>query len=104
MKTESEIILEYETAVSQADSLEHSADEMSRTVHGKIMEIRERLAVSWQGEGAEAFQEKCAVLSGKSEQACGALREIGGAIRTIAQNIYNAEMRSLEIARMRDYT
>ena len=103
MKTEAEIFMEYEAALKQADSLSEAAQEIKTAVVEGTESAEASLSASWKGEGAEAFGGKCGVLREKAEGISRVLTETADAVRTIAENIYQAEMRALAIAKIRDY-
>ena len=102
MKTKAEIFLEYETAILQADRLAEEAGAMKAEVSARAEEILTSLAGSWKGEAADVFYGKCGLLMEKAGQIGNSLNEAADAVRTIARNIYNAEMRALEIALTRE--
>ena len=98
MKTEAEIYLEYETAIAQADSLARSAGDMEKTLGEGLMEVTGRTASFWKGEGASLFSSGCSALYEDISEKAQALQAVSETVRLIAQNIYEAEMRALEIA------
>lgn len=103
MKTEAEIFLEYEAALKQADSLSEAAQEIRTAVAEGTESAALSLSASWKGEGAEAFEGKCKILREKAGAISRALADTADAVRTIAGNIYHAEMKALAIAEIRDY-
>ena len=102
MKTKAEIYQEYETAILQADRLAEEAGAMRSELGSGAENILALLSGSWKGEAADIFTEKCGLLMEKAGQIGNSLNEASDAVRTIARNIYNAEMRALEIALTRE--
>ena len=99
MKTEAEIYLEYETAITQADSFARCAGELDSKLSSSLAETAGKTASLWKGEGAALFTSRCFLLQEKIEGQADTLRAVSETVRLIAQNIYEAEMRALEIAR-----
>lgn len=103
MKTEAEIYLEYEKALSQAETLLQLAGELNSSAAGDTKEIAAALGTVWKGESAEAFYAKCSILTQKWSDCASSLTKTAEAVKTIAQNIYNAEMQALRLAETRVY-
>ena len=103
VKTEAEIYLEYEKALSQAETLMQLAGELNSSVAGDTKETTAALETVWKGESAEAFYAKCGILTQKWSDCASSLTKTAEAVRTIAQNIYNAEMQALRLAETRNY-
>ena len=102
-KTEAEIYLEYEKAIAQAETLMRLAEELDSAVAGEAKEAAAALAAVWKGECADFFYEKCDLLTQKCAESISSLKKSAEAVRTIAQNIYNAEMQALRLAEARAY-
>ncbi|MBP3901980.1 MAG: hypothetical protein J6D53_11110 [Blautia sp.] len=103
VKTEAEIYLEYEKAMSQAETLMLLAGELDSAVAAETKETAAALTAVWKGESAEAFLVKCSALGQKCTDCTSSLTKSAEAIKTIAQNIYNAEMQALRLAETRVY-
>ena len=103
MKTEAEIYLEYEKALSQAETLTRLAGELASAVAEETKETAAALETVWKGESAEAFYAKCGILAQKWSDCASSLTKTAEAVRTIAQNIYSAEMQALRLAETRVY-
>ena len=99
MKTEAEIYLEYETAIAQADSFASCAGELDSKLVSSLAETAGKTASFWKGEGAALFSSRCSLLQERIAGQADTLRAVSETVRLIAQNIYDAEMRALEIAR-----
>ncbi|MBQ9065523.1 MAG: WXG100 family type VII secretion target [Blautia sp.] len=103
MKTEAEIYLEYETAIAQAESLTAAAENIRKSLSEGINELSGIMSASWKGQSAEAFASKCSAFQEKAGRISQALMESAEVIRTIADNIYQAEMNALMLAAAREY-
>lgn len=101
--TAREILLNYKEALAQADKLDELAAELENigvtNLNDALIDIRN----SWQGDNAEAFLRKAQPLTSKNQAIVKKIRNTASAIRTIAANVYNAEMRALELAAVRTY-
>ncbi len=103
MRTEAEIYLEYEKAMSQAETLMQLAGELDSAVAAETRETAAVLTAVWKGESAEAFLAKCDTWGQKCADCTSSLTKSAEAVKTIAQNIYNAEMQALRLAETRAY-
>ena len=103
MATAREILLNYKEALAQADKLDELAAELENigvtNLNDALIDIRS----SWQGDNAETFLRKAQPLTSKNQAIVKKIRNTASAIRTIATNVYNAEMRALELAAARTY-
>lgn len=102
-KTASEIRMDFSRAKRQADQLETLGEELKRLADHKVEDSFERIASVWEGENSEKYRTKGRILEEKLRENAGELLKAADAIRTIAQNIYLAEMRALELAQERRY-
>ena len=103
MATAGEILLNYREAMAQADKLDELAAELDRIGVVNLNETFTEIHASWQGDNAEAFLRKAQPLTSKNQQTVKKIRNTASAIRRIATNVYNAEMRALELAAARIY-
>ncbi len=103
MATRQSIEFDFRQACDQADRLDSIADNLSNLAKNKLGTSMQTLSQNWKGENATAYLGKGNTLQGNISASSSQLRGIASDIRTIAQNIYNAEMAALEIAERRSY-
>lgn len=102
-KSESEIRLNYNRAVRQADSLEQLSRNLKSLANNDMSGSISEIAGSWTGENSNSYRGKYEQLKAKVLATAGKLENTATTIRRIAQNTYNAEMRALRIAQERAY-
>ena len=100
-KSSFEIRMDYNRAVAQANSLEQIAEEMRNSAENDLRDCMLEIAGNWTGENARAYLQKVEKLSDSVRKTSERLKDTAEAIRKIARNTYNAEMRALELARIR---
>jgi uncharacterized protein YukE len=101
--TAGEILLNYKEALAQANKLDELAAELERIGVSDLNDTFGEISTGWQGDNAEAFLRKARPLASKNQKTVNKIRNTASAIRTIATNVYNAEMRALELAAARTY-
>lgn len=97
------IVLNYQRANAQAAKLEELAARLSNAGKNDMRNARAEQASGWQGENQQKLSGKVEMLESKIVTTANSLKKVAEAIRKIAQNTYNAEMRAWEIARRRSY-
>ena len=103
MASRYQIQLQYRTALQQASRLEELAENLLRTARTGVGETMSELQICWSGENARAYLAKGDRLKNKIIDTANELKRAAAAIRRIATNTYNAEMRALELANRRTY-
>lgn len=104
MKSRWSIEMNYKRALSQAAQLEEASEALRRTAVSAIADIsRDLSGGGWQGENADAFLKKLSLLTERIQTSAKQLRDAAAALRRIAQNTYDAEMRALDLAVIRSY-
>lgn len=103
MASRYQIQLQYRTALQQAAKLDELVENLLHTARNGIGETMSELQVCWTGENAQAYLVKGNRLKKKIVDTANDLKKAAAAIRRIATNTYNAEMRALELARRRTY-
>lgn len=93
----------YIQAKRQADKLEEQAEQIRRTAAGRMEEAIQTLSSSWEGRNAGICLGKAVSLKGAVEDSSKTLLQTAEVIRILAERTYQAEMRILEIARVRRY-
>lgn len=102
MKTEHEILMDFENAKRTADIIDEIANDLSSRCSKPVRESCDMLAKKWEGPAKEAFFKKLYGTDGILDWLLGLLRRLSTHIRNKAKRIYDAEMRNVQIARERD--
>ena len=103
MVSKAMIILNFQRANAQAAKLEELAERLRKTGKNDIGSARAAQAAGWKGENQDALNRKVEQLESKVVTTANSLKKTADAIRRIAQNTYNAEMRAWELARRRTF-
>ncbi|MCD8012060.1 MAG: hypothetical protein LUG99_02585 [Lachnospiraceae bacterium] len=103
-KSASEISLDYNQAVGQADSLNEMARELRNAANVSIQECISGISGCWTGSNSAAYVKKCSQLKSDVLSTAAQLERTAAAVRTIAKNTYNAEMQALRLAQLRNYS
>ena len=96
------IQINFKNAYRQAEQLERLAQELSRIAGSQLSGTLQSVAGSWKGDSANLFLQKGNTLMSQISASAQALRETASGTQTIARNTYNAEMRALELAQIRE--
>ena len=102
MKSFASIIIEYQTTIQQAQTLENIARQLDgcRQRYGSCgRQIRK----AWKGENSDFYLSKMSVAENNTEKMRTNILELAAAIRRIAKRTYDTEMKNLEISRQRTY-
>lgn len=102
-KSSFEIKMDYNRAVAQASSLEQIADEMRSSANRDMQDCISEISYNWTGSNAKAYVAKCEKLKESILKTAEKLEKTAYTIRKIAKNTYDAEMRALELAKIRKY-
>lgn len=103
MATRESIEFNLRQALQQAEKLENISDELRILSKDKLGGSLQTLSQNWKGVNATSYIKKGNTLQTNINSSSSQLREIASTIRTIAWNIYNAEMEALRIAEEREY-
>lgn len=103
MATRESIEFDFRQAKNQARQLDAIADNLGNLAKNNLSDSMQTLSQNWKGENASAYLSKGSTLQNDISSSASELHGIASDIRTIAQNIYNAEMAALEIAEQRTY-
>lgn len=98
-----QIQLDYNKAIRQAEALKEAAGGLRQAADGELQDCIEEISRNWSGENSAAYRNKCNALREKILKSAIRLDKTADAIRKIAQNAYDAEMRALRIAVIRKY-
>lgn len=102
-KSAFEIQMDYRNAIRQADSLSEIARELKTTADSGLQDCMSEISGSWTGDNATGYVKKCSLLKDKIIRSSEKLQKTADAIRKIAKNTYDMEMRALEIMKRREY-
>lgn len=100
-KTEQEIVFNYKKAIRQALELEDIASAVKKVGNSKMSNSLSKVSKNWTGENAGAYTKKGNKLKGKIEKSSNNIKMASSTLKSMAQNIYNAEMASLREIQMR---
>ena len=89
-------------AKERADELDDIAKKMRKIATEKLNGDLGSLPNSWTGEGSDRYRRKGMEMIQQVEISANNLNKIANTIRTVAERIYRAEMRALQIAERRD--
>ncbi|HIQ98952.1 MAG TPA: PPE domain-containing protein [Candidatus Scybalocola faecavium] len=96
------IEINFKNACNQASQLEQLAQELNQIAASQLSGTLQSVAGSWKGDSANLFLQKGNSLVDQISASAQALKDAAASIKTIAKNTYNAEMRALELARIRE--
>lgn len=102
-KSAFEIQMDYRNAIKQADSLSEIARELKANADSDLQECIAEISGNWTGDNASDYVKKCNLLKEKIVHSSDKLLKTANAIRRIAKNTYDMEMRALEIMIRREY-
>lgn len=103
-KTMQAIEMDFQKAKKQAEELEQIAQGVRQLAENSFQPCLSKAASVWKGEHAAVFCKKGAVVENNLRQSAEGLAHAAEAIRQIAQTTYEAEKRSYELAKARQYT
>lgn len=98
-----EILFNYQQSIQQADRLEDIARTVDRLANNRMGETIDGLRAGWQSDSSPRFYNKIGQVQRDIRAHAENIRRVAKSIRTIAEEIKRAELRALEIARMRSY-
>lgn len=101
--SEATIYFNFEQAKRQANELDALANRLSKMATSDLDGAMQTVSANWKGSNASAYLSKGNKLENEMVSTANSLHKVASDIRTIAQNIYNAEMRALAIAQERTY-
>lgn len=102
MASRYQIQMDFNKAGQKANELDDIADRLSRIAETDLQNILNGLGNDWKGDNADAYIRKGSGIGENMRETVKNLRSTAATIRTIAQNIYNAEMEALRIAEERE--
>lgn len=103
MASEQTIQFNYNKALQQADSLLNISNDIRKIATDKLNDSIQAIDKNWDGENSKKFLAKSKKLKDQVEDSADDIRRISDAIKKMAKEIYDAEMESIRIAKMRSY-
>lgn len=100
-KTEQQIMFDYRRAMQQADTLSEIASGIKKVGNNTMSNSLNNVSKNWTGDNSNAYVKKGNTLKGKVERSSNNINSAASTLRTMAKNIYNAEMASLREIQMR---
>ena len=97
MKSKSEIEMDFERAVSQAEELEELSKELSKIATEHVKGALRLLMVGWQGDNSELFVEKGNMLTSEMIETADDLIKVAKNIRSTANIVYTAEKAAAQL-------
>lgn len=102
MASRYQIQMDFNRAKQKAQDLDNIANDLSRLSGTDLRNTLDGLSHDWKGDNANKYIQKGYTLKNSMDNTVKNLRNVASTIRTIAQNIYNAEMEALRIAEERE--
>lgn len=97
MKSSNTIQVEFQQVTRQTKKLEQCADDLQK-VRRQLQELMNDLRVSWAGESAELYLQKCNELSNKINTSAKNLGKTADVIERSAKAYRDAELAAIKIA------
>lgn len=89
----------YNQAIAKADELDTQANNLENNAVNEMGSIMASLRRDWEGNNSTEYVAKCTTVKSNLEAIVAQMRTVAAGIRTMAKNVYDAEMRALAIAR-----
>lgn len=102
MASRYQIQMDFTRATQKANELDGIADNLSRLADTDLQNTLDGLNNDWKGDNAGEYIKKGFALKEDMDRTVKDIRETAGTIRTVAKNIYDAEMEALRIAEERE--
>ena len=100
-KTIGMIRMEFNKAMKQADKLDQIAADLRKLADQRFASSLAQINKAWKSDSSAAFIRKGSKLTEEIRARAAELQKAAAAVRTIAKNTYNAEMRARQIAKDR---
>ena len=102
MASRHQIQMDFKRATQKAKELDDIADNLSKLADTDLQNTLDGLNNDWKGDNAGEYIKKGFALKENMDKTVKDIRETAGTIRTVAKNIYDAEMEALRIAEERE--
>ena len=96
------IQIRFKQALDKADSLDKIAEKLSGDVVDDIDDLSRKISTNWTGENSKKYLNKVVSTEEDIKNLATNVKRVASTIRAIAQEIYEAEMKALELARTRE--
>lgn len=97
--TEAVINFNYNKAIGKAAELDAAASQLEADAVTEIGTIVTAIKRDWEGKNSDEYTSKCLAEQRKLQDIANDLRTTASTIRTMAENIKQAELKALAIAR-----
>lgn len=104
MKTRFSIEMDFNKAKKQADELESLAKELKSVATSDYENTINQINANWQSDCSGEYIRKANTVKERMIKSANSLSKAADTIRQVAQNIYNAELASIELAEARTYS
>lgn len=101
MASEETILFNYKRAIAQAKELAEVAKEIRNVANDKMETSIQTIDKNWDGDNSKKFIDKSKKLQEKVKNSAKDIDSISQAIKEMAKEIYDAEMRAVAIAKER---
>ena len=102
MRTSYQIYCDYVRAITKANRIEGVARTLNTVSNRYLSDEIDNLSQQWQGDAIHIVRSKGAEISTSITDQARNLFRLADTMRAIARRNYNAEMRALELARIRE--
>lgn len=102
MASRYQIQMDFNRAIQKANELDSIADSLSKLSDTDFQNTLDSLNNDWKGDNATAYIAKGMALKENMNATVKDIRNTASTIRTVAKNIYDAEMEALRIAEERE--
>lgn len=103
MKSRFSIEMDFRRAKQQADELDSLAKELKTVASNDYENTINQINANWESDCSKEYINKAYTVKERMEKSAASLSKAADTIRQIAQNIYDAEMASIELAELRTY-
>lgn len=102
MASRYQIQMDFSRANQKASDLDNIANDLSRLSGTDLQNTLNSLSNDWKGDNATLYIQKGFSLKENLDETVKSIRNTASTIRSIAKNIYDAEMEALRIAEERE--
>ena len=102
MASRERIEMDFTRATQKANELDGIADNLSKLSDTDLQNTLDGLNNDWKGDNAGEYIKKGFALKENMDKTVKGIRDTASTIRTVAKNIYDAEMEALRIAEERE--
>ena len=99
-KTMASIAIDFNKSQNHAKELENIANKLAKQ-RASLVSEKQRISANWKGNNANAFIKKLSVMERDIQNAEKSLKNTAKSIRTHSGNIYRAEKRAIDLAKVR---